>query len=358
MQKIDNNTTASISSMPFTTTSTISTTIITQANNSMQKNKSFAYSMQDINNINRDIDVSMLIMLENTVNFEKDKNNYALSKSNHKNSNNYSNEIKSYVTVTTTPSFIIFTKNERIMSKTESTTPVTTISNTIKSSLLEIILKELFKNKENNNNEYFLLDKTTPLDLIKSSFTTPKALASAKNLYNIKKNGELSAIYNTIISNDDALTHNNNNNNNYGGKRGENAYSIIDISENVLYSTSVAPKSTSIIPTTTSSISMDTDLIIIDDDSATDIISTIATDVEKNTTNEVSTTSAAIVTFALTTSNTVINISASAQLKNNDRYEIPLTIQFAPNYKLGKKYKTMLEFVEFRWELLYLFSRI
>ena len=343
------------------TFTTISTTIITKANNSMQKNKNLANSIEDNN---RDIDVSMLIMLKNTVNFDKDENSYALSKSNHKNSNKSSKEVISYVT----PSFSILNNNERTMSKTE-TTPTTTISNTIKSSLLEILLKELFKNKENNNNEYFLLDKTTPLDLIKSSFTTPKALASAKNLYNIKKNGELSAIFNTIISSDDALI-NNNKYNNYDGKRGENAYSIIDVSERILYSTpSVAPKTsfiitTTIIPTTIivdSNISGDVGLIIIDDSgsSATDfIITTIAADA-KNSTNEISTTSAAIVT--LTTPNTVINISASAQLKNNDRYEIPLTIQFAPNYKIGKIREISI-CVEFRWEiffflLLYLFSR-
>ena len=358
--------------MPITT---ISSTIITQANNTNSMQKNHNLSLEDVNN-NRDINVSMLIMLKNTVNFEKDKKN------NHSALSNSKENIKTYThAVVTFPApffknFNISNNNKRIkLNKTVVTSPTTTTTNTATSS---VRIVSLFK-KENNYDEYFLLDKSTrPLDLIKSSFTTPKALASAKNIYNIKKNGELSAIFNTItasVNHIDALINSNNNNNYNVGEiqKGEKVYSIIDISERMSpplssspassRSTSVAPKAISIITTTftstvTSTTINDSDIgiIVIEDmESATDIndtivISTIAA--VKNVTREITNsfsittiTTAVIptntpVNFAFTTPNAVINMSASAQLKNNDRYEMPLTMRFAPNYKIGKKLST------------------
>ena len=334
-----------------TTTTAVTTTtiIIAQTNNNSTQYKKLASSLDNNDNNNREINVSMLIMLKKTVNLERDNNHNTLAYNNNNYNNSNNSDSNDYIKKISFKNFTstLLPLTASNLSYTEKRTTTMNISST------DINNENERKHKNNNyNNEHsFLLDKTTFLDLKKGLFTTPKALASTKTFSNnkIKNSGTLSAILNTITSSlrEDALknSHNHNNTQKYAEiiQKLEKVYSMVNISEKKL-STSTTPVLTS---TTTST--SDNNLIIIEDMDSTSADAPIIIPLEaaEITSEIVSTTTASIHTTATaaifatsaftTTPNAVMNMSASAQLKNNNRYDVPLSIPFAPNFKRGKK---------------------
>jgi hypothetical protein len=238
------------------------------------------------------IDVSMLLTLNNN----SDKNDALNNNNSNKNeSGDASSTI--YPSSTTTTSFNNVSSITNRITNTESTTTVTTAT---------ITSAEIMKNIKISNKiiDSFLLDG---FGLKKIVSTTPIALAS-ENTYFKKNNGVLSAILNMITA---------------SGGEDDGVEMMRKIEKIYSPETVTVTSSTKTTTTTTTTV-------------ASTVTVPTSTRVEEMTSSSDATTIATFAAFKTTKYATVVNMSANAQLKKNDQYEMPLTIRFAPSYKRGK----------------------